>query len=453
MKNEFDDILKKRSEEIYYPVDAQHRQEMIHLLHQHKRRKGGFFWWFGGMLLTIAIAGMFIALNGEIAETDQQVPLNESSNSQSIMDRAMIQPAGDPTTLLTDRTPVINKSTVSGKSISSNTISPTDKGIINFITENKVPNTGQTQKAIANSQDLNHLKVNESLSENTSLQSGSSAITEEVETFEGNLGQQIGLEPEVENLSGVNLSKQQRLTTITLPLEKSIISSITNSNEIWAMNIKPAFKVTHPIAVFAETGISFIPPSFPDVKSGWSLKTGGGASCSVFGKTQLTWSAGYLFQKEGFAFERTSTVDQPGFGSRSSFHRLTPDKLHFLYSNLGLQQRIKRHILSAGIGAQWLYGAQGTIVIQTKDQFSLLSTETSTRAWLNLDGMQRLIWNGQISYGYQLTPKISLQLGAKYNFTSFRADDSELAADGYYWKGKFATINPSFTINYRFYGK
>jgi hypothetical protein len=160
-----------------------------------------------------------------------------------------------------------------------------------------------------------------------------------------------------------------------------------------------------------------------------------------------------MLQKDGFSFERTSTVNQPGFGARSNFHTLAADKLHFVYSKLGIQRHLRRHILSAFAGVQWLYGAQGTVVIQTEQQLPSVSSESTEYAWLNLNGMQRLLWSGEINYGYQASPRISLHLGIRHYFTSLEAEDSDLAADGYYWKGKFAPINPSFTINYRLYGK
>src|SRR5687768_8526 len=82
MKNSFDEILKKKWENIQFPVDDDHRNEMITLLDQHNRRRTGLFWWFGGLGGGIVIIAAVILLASRNELTDQQMPVQPSANAQ-----------------------------------------------------------------------------------------------------------------------------------------------------------------------------------------------------------------------------------------------------------------------------------------------------------------------------------------------------------------------------------
>ena len=60
MKNEFDDIIKKKWEKFHFQVDPQHRNDMNALLDQTHRRKGGIAWWLGAIALLFMLgAGVY----------------------------------------------------------------------------------------------------------------------------------------------------------------------------------------------------------------------------------------------------------------------------------------------------------------------------------------------------------------------------------------------------------
>ncbi len=445
MKNEFDDQLKKRWEEIHFPVDENHRREMIHLLNQPKRRKGVFFWWLGGIVTIAAISGLLLPFNQSDDILNSEAPKGNIPLIELNIDRAeLIEPLNKDADI--DNTDNIQReldhTAANGSTLKDNQPRISTKINQTGNTHNRNKDTLAKKSAIASNVPLNE-KAN-------------------IETISAEQGSIILKSPAEKQLTGkekLTLAKSEIESApvsndhITHGIESSIISDLEFSGEVLALNIEPTFRKTHPIHLFAEGGLSYIPSSLPDIKSGWSLKAGGGIGYGIFPKTQIMWSAGYMMQKDGFSFERSSTVNELGFGARSNFHTLTPDRLHFVYSKLGVRQNLRRHMLSAAVGAQWIYGAQGTIVIQTQQQLPSMATESTQYAWLNLDGMQRLLWSGEISYGYHLTPRISLHMGLRHYFTSLEDEDPDLAEEGYYWKGKFAPMNPSFTINYRFYEK
>jgi len=203
--------------------------------------------------------------------------------------------------------------------------------------------------------------------------------------------------------------------------------------------------------LFTEIGEGFIQGLKNKYNSGWDFNAGGGIAYKLGNRTNLLFSAGYMLQNGGFDFERTSTVIQPGFGERSNFNTLTPDKLHFIYSRLGLQYELGRNLFSLNGGLQWLYGAQGTIVIHTADQLTGQAA-SSAYGWLKTDGMQHFLWSGEVSYGYRVTPRINVNAGMKYYFSSIHVQDASLKDEGYYWNGYFPTLIPSVGINYHIYG-
>jgi hypothetical protein len=166
----------------------------------------------------------------------------------------------------------------------------------------------------------------------------------------------------------------------------------------------------------------------------------------------MSLSAGYLMQQGGFDFQRSSTVSRPGFGLRSSFNSLNPERLHFVYSKIGGQYRIQRHILAAHGGIQWLYGAQGNFVIQNQDQFGTGPDETTKYSWLSIDGLRKANMTADFSYGYQLAPRLIVQAGTDIYFSSFTVEDDILSGEGYYWNGQYATFHPFITFNYQIYG-
>src|SRR5687768_10779848 len=82
MKNSFDEILKKKWENIQFPIDDDHRNEMITLLDQQNRRRTGLFWWFGGIGGSIVIIAAVILLASRNEAIDHQMPVQPSANAQ-----------------------------------------------------------------------------------------------------------------------------------------------------------------------------------------------------------------------------------------------------------------------------------------------------------------------------------------------------------------------------------
>jgi hypothetical protein len=111
-----------------------------------------------------------------------------------------------------------------------------------------------------------------------------------------------------------------------------------------------------------------------------------------------------------------------------------------------------RHIIAVHGGVQYLYGAFGNIVTQTQDQLNPDVEEISADTWVKTDGLRTLLWTGDIAYGYQITPRISLMVGTDINFSDITVEDPALTQDGYYWKGAYSTLHPFVTLNYLIHG-
>jgi hypothetical protein len=224
---------------------------------------------------------------------------------------------------------------------------------------------------------------------------------------------------------------------------------VTTRNEVHA--IQPGKRHKHPVYLFGEAGLGMVLASKPEYNGGLKLNIGGGLGYQLKPRLYVMWSAGYLLQEGGFDFERTSAFSQAGFGVRSQFHSLTPDRLHFVYSKFGLQYRSGRHVFAGYAGLQYNYGAQGLIEVQTMDQITQQDESTSRYAWLKTDGIRKWQWNTGLSYGYRVIPRLQASIGAQYYFTTLEADDPSLQSDGYYWNGITAKVQPFITFNYLLY--
>lgn len=262
-------------------------------------------------------------------------------------------------------------------------------------------------------------------------------------------------EPEVkmESENGLLVFTQERVTRHTTFVDPLDMVGVDYASNNGMAMIKPQTSFRKLFYLFGEAGIGMVLPSLPAYSSGWKFRGGAGLGYKLSPKVQISWSAGYLLQAGGFDFERTSTVNQPSFGTRSSFNSLTPDKLHFVYSRIGMQYRLHRHQFGMHGGMQWLYGAQGKIVTQVQDQFVSGTSESTTYGWVKTDGLRQMHWTADVSYGYQLTPRLVVTAGTDFYFSSITVTDAALAADGYYWDGAFASLHPFITLNYLLYGR
>ena len=474
MKENFDDILKRKWEEQHFPVDEQHRADMIALLDGQKRRRIVPFWWLGGLGLAAIVAGYFMLAQQEAPSPEGQqesgsLDMQSSSiteiNTGSSNTKETNDPANDgidksatdrdidaiaPSAVNTDQATNTNKQT---KAIAPSTPkSKQVKEIAKPIQPNQqeqslskpvIPITQTTDQpasapaAIGTAPD-GTFRVDDTAARSYQIVSKAASVT--VEDPEADIMPYIP--PKPGSRSRVNVNEIDLLE----------LSGIHYTSTYTPDQITPQTSYNHFIYLFGEAGAGIVLASKPDYSAGWKLRAGAGLGYTLSPKVQLTWAAGYLLQAGGFDFQRTSTVNQPGFGTRSSFNSLTPDKLHFVYTRLGAQYRSHRSVFGAHGGIQYLYGAQGDIVVQTHDQFASAVSETASYDWVKTDGLRKLHWTADVSYGYQLTPRLMASIGTDIYFSSFTVADAALAQDGYYWDGAYAALHPFVTLNYIFYG-
>ncbi len=456
MSNNFDDLLRKKWEEKNFPVDPDHRQEMINLLEKNGRRKVGFFWWIGGLLMAVSVMSAVFYLNSYHSTPInlKHTPVNSASPDNIIAQ----------TEKNTDSE--MNNDATTAKEV----------GKINSIQKENHQNNALTKKPSSNSQN-NQAKSSISYSNKSSNHSSSSHSKKniDVSTRNGNIfpsapnvnhsdaivipqhspvyvsgAISVVVEPDdavIENQESANV---QRNSSVTQPVHSLVISDVDYSNADFIGAITPS-ATYHSIRLFGETGAGFIPSKNNEYSAGWTFNVGGGLSYKLGANTSLLFSMGYLFQDGGFYFQKTSAVQQPAFGVRSNFNVLHADKLHFVYSKFGMQYELKRNLFSAYGGLQYLYGAQGTIVVKTVDQFTGVK-EIPQYAWLSTDGMRHFLWNVEVLYGYRITPRMTIRAGVKYHFSSIDIKDSTLSDEGYTWNGHYSSFTPSFIVNYHLYG-
>ncbi len=467
MKENFDDILKRKWEEKQFPMDEKHRSEMIELLND-KNRRGIFpFWWLGGLIVATVVVGFFFLTNKDEGRMD--LPKQEKTGEEkptakdelasgSTQQNQVLQESNttdkQPTTTMEQSVNAgssssgLNTPTSSSDVLSSNKsyTSKTSSALQNKTSSAVYPNVRSDEQSGKSLQQIDPAANGYFLVDDEAMRSVT-MTTQPVAVIIKSA--ELNAEPE---LAATNFP-EKRTNHATQYIDPLLVEGIHyTSNDVPGL-IKAQTSFKKSLYLFGETGVGMIFASKPDYTSGWKFRAGAGLGFKLSPKVQLAWSLGYLMQDGGFDFERTSTVNQSGFGTRSSFNTLTPERLYFIYTRFGLQYRMHRHLLGVHGGIQYLYGAQGTIVIQSKDQFFPDMLETSTNTWLNTNGLRKLNWTADVSYGYQLTPRLSAMAGTDIYFSSITIPDAALTQEGYYWNGAIAALHPFVTLNYLIYGR
>lgn len=463
MKKAFDDLIRKRWEERDFPVDAQHRQEMATLLDSRKRRKLIPFWWWGGGFILVA-SGFFLLSQthwfNHLAPAEKPV---DQTSSVPMAEKPLQPDAVNPSaqaepTPAVPSTPTPNQ--VQAKVSNTSPQHATEKVKSSKATVRDQTSSGKSQGFASIESSEQESKPSQAgfaesipsvLSEGTIPLESKGIISTPSEPA-SNIVDSEKNKTEVTPV-GVSEMAATSLRQDYITEELDVLSfgriSYSQQNEIGA--ITPAHRMRHHVYAFGETGMGVVFGSRPDYASGIKLNIGGGLGYNLLLKLHVSLAAGYLMQDGGFNFERTSTVKSLGFGLRSEFNSLTPERLHFVYGRAGLQYHLNRHVFSGSVGVQRLYGAQGHLVIHTQDQLQGTSSSDSKYTWLNTNGLRRWHWNAGVSYGYRLAPRLYAQAGTSFYFSSIVAEDKALAENGYYWKGSSASVQPFLTLNYLLY--
>jgi hypothetical protein len=493
MKENFDDIIRRRWEEQHFPVDDAHRQEMERLLEGDKRRRGFMFWWIGGLAVTMLIGYGVWRYNAPQADVKSRTENTEtaakelannetpnvplSAGAEATQRRS--QGAGGREAKEIASTHVANeKDNQSSFSNSDQSISkikiPHKENLNHKSTSHRLPRV----KSTANTEQILHKneKPIYPLSAGAeATQRTSQGARGELSTPKGELPNDKipveGYKVELENPNQVSiLSKEAAIQVFpdsieydpwtnaiyhngtvrslnkTMPLDALAIQEVESIKKNAPGAITPHTKMTHPVYYIAETGLGFVLASQPNYDGGIKFNVGGGLGMKLIPRVHLQLTGGYLMQDGGFHFERTSTVNTLSFGVRSQFNSLQPDRLHFVYAKLGAAYRFQRSTLDVHMGVQWLYGAQGNITIQQQSQFPPVTPEVTQYAWLSTQGLRKTQWWSDVSYGYMLLPKLYLHGGVTFYYTSLT--ESNVPQDGYDWNGKTASVQPFITLNY-----
>jgi len=471
MKENFDDILKRRWEERQFPVDDVHRQEMAKLLEGDKKRRGLIFWWLGS-LAVVMVAGYLIWMNMHPIEAKAKAEAEAKSEAEvktEVMSNAEVEIPGNNskennaasnTNVRADKAPAkatleFNKDKNQNSSKGNNTTTSKSKAV----KQKELPAfTSQGNK-------INTVQQNENVAIALPAQKDNSQFNaiNEVPPAEG-------YKVELENPNQATLLSDEaairvfpdsleydpwtnaiyrdgtvRSLNITKPIDDLDISEVEIALR-QPGQITPHTKITHPLYFIAETGLGLVMASKPYYDGGIKFNVGGGLGMKLIPKVHLQLTGGYLMQDGGFNFEKTSTVQTLGFGVRSQFNTLEPDRLHFIYGKIGAAYRFNRSTIDSHFGVQWLYGSQGNITTQEESQVPPFQNGQTHYAWLNTDGLRKTQWWWDVSYGYMVFPKFYIHGGVSYYFTSLTEADNP--QNDYSWKGKTAKVQPFVTINY-----
>jgi hypothetical protein len=460
MKTNFDDILKRKLEQQHFPVDQAHRQEMIDLLNSQRRRKPLPFWWLGGIVTLVAIVGLYFYIVDHNAKPDVSAPEKIQKERTSPGEHELMAAASHEKNSLS----VGNQSESIPKELNVNASA-------SKIQTKELHDQVQSQP-IVKSLDMPSTNVPSSgklltlnSKKTATFDQAGLSISPPIVEGQRQDGRLNDIHPVPDQSMNHNVlsfdiadrkktDEQMPLRTIEsiMGLEDAEMKGISFASENTSIHIQPAAVYKKSFYVFGVTGLGFVLGSKPDFEAGWKFRLGAGLGFNFSPKLQFTLSGGYLYQNGGFEFQRLSTVNQPGFGSRSSFNTLTPDKLHFVYTKAGVETRSHRHIFTAHAGLQLLYGAQGDITTMVNDQF-LGMKELNEYTWLKTSGLRTLHWTADFAYGYQITSHLSVSVGADYYFSSFTVEDPSLESEGFTWSGAYSPFQPFINFNYLLYGR
>jgi hypothetical protein len=431
MKVKFDDIIRQRWEKRTFPVDDQHRDAMIKLLDQKKRRRIIPLWWIGSAVVTIAL-GIILVWSSE-SSAPQSAPTYPPTSSEP--SAPLVEEPNPPARKAeTHQVPP-----ASGNAMAENSLRSANQTATKF-QEGNTTTTERIKPDVMAGKKQNANLTTELPSQETIAKSHTITGPTEV----------IGAEHEITSIGSTHgVIRNSDITSGLESLEPGLLSFL---NTLHAPDVMPVSKQKKIVYLYAEGGAALISASKPIHDKGAKLHVGAGLGYAVAPGLHLNASAGYMMQDGGFDFERSSTVQHSGFGLRSQFNRIAPDRLHFVYSRLGLQVKTRKHILMGYGGVQKLYGAQGYIDVYTNQSLPAAESFTQQYTWLSTNGLRDWHVYAGVGYGYRLTPRLTVIGGTDYYFTSIVKQDAALAADGYYWKGSTTRWQPFVTLNYLLYG-
>ena len=459
MKDKFDDILKRKFDQHEFPVDQNHRNDMINLLDRQPKRRLLPFWWAGGMALLIVVAGVYFMMTPagdytRLSNTEKKSEQNIHEDQSVLAETTILQDVDSYPGVPSSQTPSSDDTDqhlgeVESKTLKTNVADP-------HVTT--APSSGQQSKSDQKPKAIAILKNDPS--RNPFIQKTESLTLSETHTANTAKGHRVEVNEEINPSVPVVVASQAQLSAVNParmytsvdPIDPLVVEPLSYATGLTVSNIEPASKQIKPFFIFGEAGSGVIFAAKSKHEAGWKLSVGAGLGYRISPSVSLSLSGGYLFQNGGFSFQRESVVNQPGFGTRSSFNSLSPDKLHYVYSKFGARVSAHRHVMTAHVGVQYLYGAQGDITTFVEDQFAQGRMEFNRYTWLKTNGLRDFLWSADLAYGYQFTPRWSLSAGAAYYFSSLTKDDPALTEEGYTWRGNFSPLQPFIKINYLIYG-
>jgi hypothetical protein len=185
------------------------------------------------------------------------------------------------------------------------------------------------------------------------------------------------------------------------------------------------------------------------VSQAYQVQFGGYVQRRISNRLSMGVNGGFLYNRAGLDFSKTSAVEQFGFGLRSTVNTLNLKKAFFVFGGVDIQYRLKRHVITGGLQVKYLYGAQGSIARFVEDDFGMKEEELLDHIWLKTDGIRRLSMDGLVGYGYQISPRVSIFIQGRLPLVSTTTDRSqELYQGDYIIKSSKQNIMPELSLRY-----
>jgi hypothetical protein len=302
MKDNFDDLLKRKWEEQHFPVDEQHRADMIALLDGQKRRKVFPFWWISGLGLAALVAGYFLVArhdapsaamhqsnDGINVDANQNTQLQPGSKGTS---EAISNAAGSALNTASntkaEAVPVTTTTGSADKNNPSGNLNETAPGQKNN-TNNK-PSSSSKKSTDKQSQQQTKSEVKPVIPITLSDKPASGEIIEKGVSPDGTfrVDEQAARSYQIiSNAVAVTIEDPEADITPYIPpkpgsrirvnvdeIDLLELSGIHYTSDQAPGRITPKTSFNHTVYVFGEAGAGMILASKPDYNTGWKLRAG-----------------------------------------------------------------------------------------------------------------------------------------------------------------------------------
>lgn len=459
--NQFDDILRKKLDQEEMPVNPSHLASFESMLDQRNRKRRGLLPWILSFVC-IGLAGS-VLLWEPWAEENTDVPVVADHATASVVD----VPPGNlnteqklselpPETSLSDHTnDEIEIATIEEKfthAPSTKSFNQTQKLQPKENVQNaSLTHTGNTISRLAKEK---YTRPKHGAEYNTEKIESDTKPIEETPLFTQSKAKESSQTFTASDYAIAQSKKRDLSWSSTIAIIPSLHPGVNYPSIPAPQILIPAYYLPNKPLRKNEAGfigsIGYLSESYDQaVAQAYQLQFGGYMQRRILNRLSIGVNGGFLYNRAGLDFSKTSAVEQFGFGLRSTVNTLDLKKAFFVFGGVDLQYRVKRHIITSGLQMKYLYGAQGSIARFVEDDFGMKEEELLENIWLETEGIRRLSMDGLVGYGYQVSPRVSIFIQGRLPLVSTTTDRSqELFQGDYIIESSKQNIIPELSLRY-----